>query len=68
MHCFVEYSRASHKIEAPLRTNKRQVIHIILPIDYQTSGMSENKDIARGPFPLAKSYKCLGLGPGAPEP
>ena len=43
MHCYVEYSRASHKIEGPLRTNKRQVI---LQIDYQTSGMSENKDIA----------------------
>ena len=63
LHCYVEYSRASHKIEGPLRTNKRQVI---LPIDYQTSGMSENKDIA--PPPLAKSYKCLGLGPETPEP
>ena len=46
MHCYVEYSRASHKIEAPLRTNQRQVF---LPNDYQTSGMSDNKDIALKP-------------------
>ena len=63
LHCFVEYSRASHKIEAPLRTNKRQVIHIMLPIDYQTSGMSENKDIVRPP---RKILLMSWFGPRSP--
>ena len=67
MHCFVEYSRASHKIEAPLQTNKRQVFQIILPIDYQTSGMSENKDIARGPSQNPTNVLVWAEEPLSPE-